>query len=101
LEYALSGGLVLLAAFVLINTEVGSELDVLRELKKIEGVEEAVALYGAYDILLRVASKSMEELKRIITWDIRKMSRVRSTLTMIINEGKVVLDDQSMLYTML
>ncbi len=91
----------MLAAFVLINTEVGSELDVLRELEKIEGVEEAVALYGAYDILLRVASKSMEELKRIITWDIRKMSRVRSTLTMIINEGKVVLDDQSLLHTML
>jgi DNA-binding Lrp family transcriptional regulator len=79
--------LVLPAAFVLINTEVGSELGVLKDLKKIEGVQQAVALYGAYDIMLLVASKSLEELKRIITWDIRKMNRIQSTLTMIVNEG--------------
>jgi hypothetical protein len=28
-------------AFVLINTEIGSEADVLKELKKVEGVDEA------------------------------------------------------------
>ena len=76
-------------AFVLVNTDVGSELDVLRELKKVEGVEEAVALYGAYDIMIRVATQSMDELKRIITWQVRKMDRIRTTLTMITNESKV------------
>ena len=29
-------------AFVLINTEIGSESDVLKELKKVEGVDESV-----------------------------------------------------------
>jgi hypothetical protein len=28
------------AAFVLMNTKIGSESDVLKELKKVEGVEE-------------------------------------------------------------
>jgi hypothetical protein len=31
-------------AFVLINTEIGSESDVLNELKKVEGVEEPNAV---------------------------------------------------------
>ena len=81
-------------AFVLVNTKVGSELDVLRELKKVEGVKEAVALYGTYDIMLRVATKSMEELRRIITWEIRKMDKTKTTLTMITNEGKALPNDQ-------
>jgi len=38
-------------AFVLINTEIGSESDVLKELKGVEGVDEASAVYGVYDIV--------------------------------------------------
>ncbi len=41
-------------AFVLINTEIGSESDVLKDMKKVEGVEEASAVYGVYDIVARV-----------------------------------------------
>jgi hypothetical protein len=35
-------------AYVLINTEIGSEFDVLKKLKKIEGVEEASIIYGEF-----------------------------------------------------
>jgi DNA-binding Lrp family transcriptional regulator len=71
-------------ALVLMNTEIGSEADVLKELKKIEGIEEAILVYGVYDIVLRVASSSMAELKQTITWQIRKMDYVTATQTMII-----------------
>ena len=81
-------------AFVLVNTEIGSELAVLSELKKVERVKEAVAIYGAYDIMVRVASESMDEVKQTIVWNIRKMDRVRATLTMIIDENKGVPKDQ-------
>ncbi|MBX5321060.1 MAG: Lrp/AsnC ligand binding domain-containing protein [Candidatus Bathyarchaeota archaeon] len=73
-------------AFVLINTEIGSEADVLRDLKKIEGVEEAFAVYGVYDIIARVGAETMDKLKEIVTWRIRRLDKVRSTLTMIIVE---------------
>ncbi|MEM3783636.1 MAG: Lrp/AsnC ligand binding domain-containing protein [Candidatus Bathyarchaeia archaeon] len=73
-------------AFVLINTEIGSEADVLKDLKKIEGVEEAFAVYGVYDIIARVGAESMDKLKEIVTWRIRRLDKVRSTLTMIIVE---------------
>ena len=70
------------------NTEVGSEQDVLRELHKVEGIEEAFALYGAYDIIARVESESMEHLKQTITWNIRKLDNVRTTITMIVDPNK-------------
>ena len=73
-------------AFVLINAEIGSESDVLNELKKIEGVEEAYSVYGVYDIIAKVKADSMEKLKDIVAWRIRKLNKVRSTLTMIVIE---------------
>jgi len=73
-------------AFVLINAEIGSEGDVLNELKKVEGVEEAYSVYGVYDIIAKVRADSMEKLKDIVTWRIRRLNKVRSTLTMIVIE---------------
>ena len=73
-------------AFVLINSEIGSESDVLNHLKKVEGVEEAYAVYGVYDIVARVSAESMDKLKEIVTWRIRRLDKVRSTLTMIVVE---------------
>jgi Lrp/AsnC family transcriptional regulator for asnA, asnC and gidA len=55
-------------------------------LKRIKGVEEAYALYGVYDVIVRTRAKTMDELK--ITHDkIRKLDEVRQTLTMIAHEG--------------
>jgi len=73
-------------AFVLINTEIGSEADVLKDLKKVEGVEEAHAVYGVYDIIARVKAGTMDKLKEIVTWRVRRLDKVRSTLTMIVVE---------------
>ena len=74
-------------AFVLINTEIGSEADVLKKLKDVEGVDEAFAVYGVYDIIARVRADSMDKLKEIVTWKVRRLDKVRSTLTMIVVEG--------------
>jgi DNA-binding Lrp family transcriptional regulator len=71
-------------AFVLINAEIGSEGEVLAELKKVEGVEEAYSVYGVYDVIAQVKADSMDKLKDIVTWRIRRLNKVRSTLTMIV-----------------
>lgn len=73
-------------AFVLINAEIGAEDEVLQSLKKIEGVEEAHTVYGVYDIVTKIKAESMDKLKEIVTWHIRRLDRVRSTLTMIVIE---------------
>ena len=57
-------------AFVLINTEIGCEEEILKELKKIPNVKEAYAVYGVYDIVARVEGSTMDELKEVISWRI-------------------------------
>ncbi len=71
-------------AFVLINTEIGCEEEILKELKKIPNVREAYAVYGVYDIVARVEGETMDELKEVISWRIRRLDKVRSTLTMLV-----------------
>ncbi|HDM88991.1 Lrp/AsnC family transcriptional regulator [Candidatus Bathyarchaeota archaeon] len=73
-------------AFVLINTETGFMDEVLKELEKIEGVKEAYTVYGVYDIIAKVEANTMDGIKDIVTWKIRKLSNVRTTLTMIVIE---------------
>ena len=74
-------------AFVLINAEIGSEDEVVGELRKISNVRESYVVYGVYDIVAKVEADSMDKLKEIVTWKIRRLDRVRSTLTMIVVEG--------------
>ncbi|HKZ94302.1 MAG TPA: Lrp/AsnC ligand binding domain-containing protein [Candidatus Bathyarchaeia archaeon] len=73
-------------AFVLINAEIGSEEEVLKELKKVEGVVEAFVVYGVYDVVAKIRSDTMDRLKDIVTWHVRRLNKVRSTLTMIVVE---------------
>ena len=74
-------------AFVLINAEIGSEDEVVTELRKIANVKESYVVYGVYDIVAKVEGESMDKLKEIVTWKIRRLDKVRSTLTMIVVEG--------------
>jgi DNA-binding Lrp family transcriptional regulator len=74
-------------AFVLINAEIGSEDAVLKELKKMPNVKEAYLVYGVYDIVAKVEAESMDKLRETITWKIRRLDKVRSTLTMIVIES--------------
>ena len=73
-------------AFVLMNVESGSEDFVLQELKAVSRVEEAFFSYGVYDIIARVKAESMDELKEMITKEIRSLPKVRATLTLIVVE---------------
>jgi DNA-binding Lrp family transcriptional regulator len=75
------------AAFVLINAEIGSEDEVLKELRGMEHIKEAYVVYGVYDIVAKVESETMDKLKEIVTWKVRRLNKVRSTLTMIVVEG--------------
>ena len=73
-------------AYVLLNTEIGAEAQVLKALKKIEGVEDAHNLWGVYDIIAHIKADSMSNLTSIITQRIEKIGRINSKLTMIITD---------------
>ena len=71
-------------AFVLMNAELGSEDSIVSELKKLEGVNVVYQVYGVYDIVAQVEADTMEKVKETITWKLRKLNGVKSTLTMIV-----------------
>jgi len=74
-------------AFVLINADLGAEEELLKSLRSLEHVKDVYVVYGVYDIIARVEADTMEKVKETITWKIRRLDRVRSTLTMIVVEG--------------
>ena len=75
-------------AYVLINCDLGSEEFVISELRLIEEVIEVHGTFGAYDILAKVESSLVEKLRETITWKIRKIIKIRSTLTLMGIEGQ-------------
>ena len=75
-------------AYILINCEIGSEEDVITELKSVDGIKEVHGTFGAYDILAKIESAQVEDLRETITWKIRKIDKIRSTLTLMGIEGQ-------------
>ncbi len=74
-------------AYVLINCDLGYEEQIIEELKHISDVKEIHGTFGAYDILAKVESANVENLRDTITWKIRRLDRVRSTLTLLVIDG--------------
>ncbi len=68
---------------MLINCDLGSEEQIIEELKHLSDVKEVHGTFGAYDILAKVESDQTTILRETIMWKIRKIGRVRSTLTLM------------------
>jgi len=79
---------IMVTAYVLINCDLGSEESVISELKSLEDVVEVHGTFGAYDILVKVEAELVEKLRETITWKIRKIPKIRSTLTLMGIEGQ-------------
>lgn len=70
-------------AYVLINCDLGSEDKIISDLRKLEHIKDAVGTFGAYDIVAKIEAENSEQLRETVTWKIRKMDKVRSTLTLM------------------
>ena len=70
-------------AYVLVNCDLGSEEGIIEKLKHIDSVKEISGTFGAYDIIAKVENPDKEKLRDTITWNIRKIAHVRSTLTLM------------------
>jgi DNA-binding Lrp family transcriptional regulator len=71
-------------AYVLINYEIGTEQNILNKLKNVPGVVEVSEVNGVYDIVVKIASNNLDNLKEIITQHIRTIDTIRSTMTLIV-----------------
>jgi DNA-binding Lrp family transcriptional regulator len=60
--------------YVLMNVELGSEEEVLGEVRKVPNVKECHRIYGIYDIIAKVEADSLDTLKQAVTWKIRRLA---------------------------
>jgi DNA-binding Lrp family transcriptional regulator len=77
-------------AYVLLNSDLGTDESIITEVKQIltdENIKfEVQGVYGVYDIILKLSSDDAESVRSIITNKIRKISKIQSTLTMMVIE---------------
>lgn len=78
-------------AYVLLNSDLGSDESIIAEAKKILSSEKNIqfeiqGVYGVYDIVLKITTDTTDHLRSIITNKIRKINKVQSTLTMMVIE---------------
>ena len=70
-------------AYVLINCDLGSEKQVIEEIKNLKNVKEVHGTLGSYDIIATVESKTPENVRQTVIGQIRKFDHIRSTLTLM------------------
>jgi len=75
-------------AYVLINCDLGSEEFIISELKEIETVTEVWGVLGTYDIIVKLEAGSLDEISKTITLKIRKLDKIRFTMTLNIIKGQ-------------
>jgi DNA-binding Lrp family transcriptional regulator len=78
-------------AYVLINSDLGTDESIITKIKEVLSAEKNVefttqGVYGIYDIVLKISSDNTDILRNIITYKIRKINNVQSTLSMMVVE---------------
>jgi DNA-binding Lrp family transcriptional regulator len=76
------------AAYVLINCEYGSEEEIIKELNELPESIEVYQAYGSYDLIAKISADTIDKLKEAITWHIRRIDKIKSTLTLIVIEDQ-------------
>ena len=77
--------------YILINSDLGSDMEIIKQIKEILDSEPSVryevqGVYGVYDIIIKITADTKDRLRSIITNKIRKIDKVYSTLTMMVIE---------------
>lgn len=69
-------------AFLLLSCEIGTENDLVTKLKSIPQITNVMITYGDYDIVAEAETSNTEEMDSLITSQIRKLEKIRSTITL-------------------
>ena len=68
--------------FILLSCDIGAEYDLATQLKTIDGIKNATVTYGEYDIVIEAETENEEKMNKLITEKIRKIEKIRSTITL-------------------
>ena len=70
-------------AYVLINTQLGRESEVTKALRTVKEITAIYSVYGVYDVVVEVEAETMDKVKEVVFNKIRRLDKVKSTITLI------------------
>ena len=73
-------------AYVMLNCELGAELKIIEQLREIEEVADVFETIGTHDMMVKLKAANFEKIREIVSWNIQKLPKVRSTSTLIKKE---------------
>jgi DNA-binding Lrp family transcriptional regulator len=73
--------LIVVQAYILIQAEVGKAAQVVKEIKGIDGVQEAEDVTGPYDVIVRAEAQNVDELGKLVVAKIQSVEGITRTLT--------------------
>jgi DNA-binding Lrp family transcriptional regulator len=69
-------------AYMLISCEIGEEQSLCSQLNEIPEIKNCLVTFGSYDIVAEFVTESSMDMNEIITSKIRKLQKIRSTITL-------------------
>jgi DNA-binding Lrp family transcriptional regulator len=73
--------LIVVAAYILVQTEVGKAAQVAKDIIEIEGVQEAEDVTGPYDVIARAEARNLDELGKLVVARVQAIDGITRTLT--------------------
>lgn len=81
-------------AYILLNSKPDSEIEIINNIKEIMksnqyAIYEIQGVYGVYDIVIKVECEKMEDVRNTLG-KIRRVDKIVSTITMLVNEEQEI-----------
>jgi DNA-binding Lrp family transcriptional regulator len=73
--------LVVLRAYILVQTEVGKAAQVAKDIVAIEGVQQAEDVTGPYDVIVRAEARNLDELGKLVVARVQAVDGITRRLT--------------------
>ncbi len=70
-------------AYVMLNCELGAETEIIEKLKELEQVTDVFETIGTHDMMVKLQADNFETIREIVSRNIQKLPKVRSTATLI------------------
>ena len=71
----------MVTAYILIQTEVGKAAQVATDIIDITGVQQALAVAGPYDVIVRAQARNLDELGKLVVARVQAVHGITRTLT--------------------
>ena len=71
----------MIAAYILVQTEVGKAAQVAKDIVEIEGVQLAEDVTGPYDVIARAEARTIDELGKLVVARVQAVDGITRTLT--------------------